>query len=41
MKINEYNFYNRLANCFFYNINYIEEIFPNWNYEEKILLLGL
>ena len=36
MKINEYNYYNKLANWSFNNINRIEEIFTNWIYEEKI-----
>lgn len=36
MKINEYDYYNDLANWSFEDIDYISEIFTNWNYEEEI-----
>lgn len=36
MKINEYDYYNRLANWSFDNINCTEETLTNWIYEEKI-----
>ena len=36
MKINEYEYYNYLANWSFDNINYVEENFTNWIYEEEI-----
>ena len=36
MKINEYDYYNNLANWSFDHINYTEEILTNWIYEEKI-----
>ena len=41
MKINEYDYYNKLANWSFDHINYTEETLTNWIYEEKILLLEL
>lgn len=36
MKINEYDYYNDLANWSFEDINYISEVFTNWDYEEEI-----
>ena len=36
MKINEYDYYNELANWSFDDINCTEEVFTNWIYEEKI-----
>ena len=36
MKINEYDYYNDIANWSFENINYTEEVFTNWIYEEEI-----
>lgn len=37
MKINEYDYYNNLANWSFDNINYISENFTNWIYEDEIV----
>ena len=36
MKLNEYEYYNELANWSFDNINYTSEEFTNWIYEEEI-----
>jgi len=36
MKLNEYEYYNELANWSFDNINYASEEFTRWNYEEEI-----
>lgn len=36
MKINEFNYYNKLANWSFDDINYTSETFTNWIYEEEI-----
>ena len=36
MRIEENDYYNRLSNWSFDDINYTEEIFTNWIYEEKI-----
>ncbi len=36
MKINEYDYYDRLSNWYFDNINCTEETLTNWVYEEKI-----
>lgn len=36
MKINEYDYYNDLANWSFEDIDYSSEIFTNWIYEEEI-----
>ena len=36
MKINEYEYYDRLANWSFENINFSSEIFTNWIFEEEI-----
>ena len=36
MNTNEYDYYNKLANWSFEEINYTKEIFTNWNYEEKV-----
>lgn len=36
MKINEYEYYNNLANWSFDDINYIVENFTNWIYEDEI-----
>lgn len=37
MNINEYEFYNKLANWSFDNINYISENFTDWIYEDEVL----
>ena len=37
MKINEYDFYDKLANWSFNNINYISENFTDWIYEDEIV----
>lgn len=37
MKINEYDFYDKLANWSFDNINYISENFTDWIYEDEIV----
>ena len=36
MKINEYEYYNNLANWSFNEINYVSENFTNWIYEDEI-----
>ena len=36
MKINEYEYYNNIANWSFEDINYTSESFTNWIYEEEI-----
>ena len=36
MKINQYEFYNKIANWSFDDIKHISEVFTNWNYEEEI-----
>ena len=36
MKLNEYEYYNKLANWSFDNINYTSEEFTKWSYEEEI-----
>ncbi len=36
MKTNEYDYYSKIANWSFEDINYTTEVFTNWNYEEKI-----
>ena len=36
MKINEYDFYNKLANWSFQDINYSSEVLTNWLYEDEI-----
>ena len=36
MKINEYDYYNKLANWSFDDISYISEVFTNWIYEDEI-----
>ena len=36
MKINEFEYYNELANWSFDDINYISESFTNWDYDEEI-----
>ena len=36
MKINEYDYYNDLANWSFDDIDYTSEVFTNWIYEEEI-----
>lgn len=36
MKKNEHNYYSDLANWSFEDIDYISEVFTNWNYEEEI-----
>lgn len=36
VKLNEFDYYNKLANWSFDNINYTEEILTNWIYEEEI-----
>ena len=37
MKINEYEYYNNLANWSFDEINYASENFTNWVYEDEIV----
>lgn len=36
MKINEHDYYSKLANWSFTNINYTSEVFTNWIYEEEV-----
>ena len=36
MKINEFKYYNELANWSFDDIKYISESFTNWDYDEEI-----
>ena len=36
MKINEYEYYNNLANWTFSDIDYVSENFTNWVYEDEI-----
>ena len=36
MKINEHDYYSKLANWSFTNINYVSEVFTNWIYEEEV-----
>ena len=36
MKVNEYEYYNNLANWSFYDIDYISENYTNWIYEDEI-----
>ena len=36
MKINQYEYYNKIANWSFDDINYDVENFTNWIYEEEI-----
>lgn len=37
MKVNEYEYYNNLANWSFDDINYISENYTNWIYEDEII----
>lgn len=37
MNTNEYDFYNKLANWSFENINYISENFTDWVYEDEVV----
>lgn len=36
MKTNEHDYYSKLANWSFTNINYTSEVFTNWIYEEEV-----
>lgn len=36
MKINEYDYYNKLANWSFEDINFTSDVYTNWNYEDEI-----